>query len=388
MGLFSKNKETCSICGANVGFGSKPLSNGYICKQCRAKISPYLNYYTRLTADEMRDHLKYREDNFANLRKFNPTKILLAPRTEDDEIDGPRVFLDENRREFLFSVDNNYMKRNSDLFEYSDFRSFSYSVFSDNPYRVFSITVKAYSKASKSIIEENCEWTFCASEEYESNPEASPEYKDFLTEILDTERIFNSMSETSSGASSNSPVNIHCPHCGALANANGKTANCTFCGSTFINPLFESENVSTVCANCGRTLEKFDNSKKFAFCPYCGGNVYSNTGMSHVSSQLASGINSINKSSSSNEPNLYISFKTVNSSVGMVTRIVSTGVKDTYVDGQTLSFHLAQGHQTIILKIGRKNYSRDIVIPSNNSPVRIYASYNGRAQISIDQPPF
>ena len=89
----------------------------------------------------------------------------------------------------------------------------------------------------------------------------------------------------------------------------------------------------------------------------------------------------------SDEPNLYISFNTTDPSVGMVTRIVSTGVKNTYINGQTLSFHLAQGSQTIVLKIGSRNYNRNIVIPPDHSPVRIYASYNGRAHITIDQPP-
>ena len=87
-----------------------------------------------------------------------------------------------------------------------------------------------------------------------------------------------------------------------------------------------------------------------------------------------------------NGANLYITYNTINSNVGMVTRIVSDGTKHTYSNGQTFAFRLAPGCQTIILKIGKKNYSRDIVIHPSNSPVRIYASYNGRAQISIDQP--
>ena len=90
----------------------------------------------------------------------------------------------------------------------------------------------------------------------------------------------------------------------------------------------------------------------------------------------------------SKDPNLYISYRTTNPDVLMVTRIVSSGIKHTYVNGQEIPFRLLQGPQTIILKIGRKNYSREIVIHPSNSPVRIYASYNGRAQISIDQPAY
>ena len=124
------------------------------------------------------------------------------------------------------------------------------------------------------------------------------------------------------------------------------------------------------CPSCGASMQ-YDDSREFMFCPYC-------------SAKVSRG--SVFSQPQSDGPNLFISFNSNNSAVGMVTRIVSTGTKNTYINGQTLSFHLPQGPQTIILKIGKKNYSRNIIIPPDNSPVRIYASFNGRAQITIDQP--
>lgn len=132
------------------------------------------------------------------------------------------------------------------------------------------------------------------------------------------------------------------------------------------------------CPNCGATMQ-FETTMDSMFCPFCGGMVTNVTNATEYQFDYQD-------TPSLNEPNLYISYNTIDPSVGMVTRIVSTGVKNTYINGQTLSFHLAQGPQTVVLKIGSKNYNRDIVIPSDNSPVRIYASYNGRAQIAIDQP--
>lgn len=126
------------------------------------------------------------------------------------------------------------------------------------------------------------------------------------------------------------------------------------------------------CPSCGSRIQ-FEDTMDSMYCPFCGVMVTNDT-------------YDYQDNSNSNEPNLYISFNSTDRSVGMVTRIVSTGVKNTYISGQTLSFHLPQGQQTIVLKIGRINYNRNIVIPSDNSPVRIYASYNGRAHISIDQP--
>ena len=129
--------------------------------------------------------------------------------------------------------------------------------------------------------------------------------------------------------------------------------------------------VDMMCPNCRAKLQ-FDDSKEVGFCPYCGGKI--NRSFSHMQS-------------GADQPNVFISYSSINPAVGMVTRIVSTGVKNTYANGQTMSFRLAPGPQTIVLKIGRKNYARNIVVPSDNTPVRIYASFDGRAQIAIDQPP-
>lgn len=143
--------------------------------------------------------------------------------------------------------------------------------------------------------------------------------------------------------------------------------------------------INMKCPSCGATMQ-FDNSRAFMFCSYCGSKIANIAEQINVYQQVDVSGTVYHVQDRSNEPNLYISYNTNNPAVGMITRIVSTGVKNTYINGQTLSFHLAQGRQTIVLKIGRKNYDRDIVIHPSNNPVRIYASFNGRAQISIDQP--
>lgn len=143
--------------------------------------------------------------------------------------------------------------------------------------------------------------------------------------------------------------------------------------------------INMKCPSCGASMQ-FDNTKEFMFCQYCGGKIANIAEQVNINQQVNVTGTVIHVQDRTNEPNLFITYNTINPSVGMVTRIVSSGVKNTYVNGQTLSFHLNQGQETIIIKIGKKNYSRSIVIPQDNSPVRIYASFNGRAQIAIDQP--
>lgn len=142
---------------------------------------------------------------------------------------------------------------------------------------------------------------------------------------------------------------------------------------------------NVICTSCGARVPII-NTSGIVFCQFCGNK---NTVVTPKGNNYQQVNNSVSANTVPNKtagPNLFITYNTVDPRVGMITRIVSTGVKNTYANGTTLSFCLPQGHQTIVLKIGRINYNRNIVIPSNNSPVKIYASYNGRAQISIDQP--
>ncbi|GEM_PF-1143102 len=133
--------------------------------------------------------------------------------------------------------------------------------------------------------------------------------------------------------------------------------------------------IKMICPRCGASLE-IDDRQEIMTCKYCG----------YQQANLSEKVEVTHKIDRSNDPNLYISFNTSNPSVQMVTRIVSTGQKNTYVNGQSMSFHLPAGRHEIILKIGKKNYSRTIVIPEDNQPVRISASFSGRANIGIDQP--
>lgn len=142
--------------------------------------------------------------------------------------------------------------------------------------------------------------------------------------------------------------------------------------------------VNVMCPYCKNTT-KYDETQEYMFCPSCGGRITFDS-KPECDEQMIKSNMPITTQDQVEKPNLIISYNTTNSAIGMVTRIVSTGVKNQYGNGQSISFHLNPGQQQIILKIGAKNYARDIVIPKDNTLVRVYASFNGRAQISIDQP--
>lgn len=144
--------------------------------------------------------------------------------------------------------------------------------------------------------------------------------------------------------------------------------------------------VQLQCPQCGAPME-VDDQQEQVFCSFCGTRIANLKEKLEVTQNVNVSGTVRHVMDRSNEPNLYISYATANSSVVMVVRIVDTGTKNTYFNGQTQTYHLSQGRHDIVLKIGRKNYDRTIFIPADNTPVRINAAYNGRnAEITIDQP--
>lgn len=141
--------------------------------------------------------------------------------------------------------------------------------------------------------------------------------------------------------------------------------------------------IRTVCPYCG-TILNFDNTMSYMICHRCGSRITMSQQNPAVQ-QNVSGLVPTQPGASVN-PNLIISYMSISPTVGLVVRIVSTGERRYCISGQTMSFQLLPGNHRIILKIGKKNYARDIYVPAYNAPVRISAGWNGRGQITVDQP--
>ena len=76
MGFFDKmfEKKECAICGTELGLlGKTKINEGYLCKECAGKLSPYFHGYRSSTADDIREQLAYRE---ASLRSIPRARFL------------------------------------------------------------------------------------------------------------------------------------------------------------------------------------------------------------------------------------------------------------------------------------------------------------------------
>lgn len=145
--------------------------------------------------------------------------------------------------------------------------------------------------------------------------------------------------------------------------------------------------VKMVCPQCGAPMEA-GYAGDFFFCRYCGARIMNTTQKYSVTQNINVGGTVIHKFDNTGKPNLCINYSSKSQDVGMKVRIVSTNEKSFFVNGQSISFRLPCGEQKIVLKIGKINYNRTLYMPENNDLVTIYASWNGRAHIKIDQPAY
>ena len=125
--------------------------------------------------------------------------------------------------------------------------------------------------------------------------------------------------------------------------------------------------VKLQCPQCRAQME-IDDQQEHIFCSFCGTKIANLREKVEITQNVNVSGTVRHVMDRSNEPNLYISYATANSSVVMVVRIVDTGTKNTYFNGQTQTYHLSPGRHDIVLKIGRKNYDRTVFIPADNAP--------------------
>ena len=71
MGLF--DKKYCDVCGEKIRFlGNRKLEDGNLCKDCAEKLSPWFSDRRKSTVEDIKAQLRYREENRAVVRSFQP----------------------------------------------------------------------------------------------------------------------------------------------------------------------------------------------------------------------------------------------------------------------------------------------------------------------------
>lgn len=116
MGLFSKKE--CSICGDKSGLlSNRRLADGNLCKECRARLSPFYDVTNKDTVAFIAAQLQYREQNLAELDRFRPTTAVGG---------AGKVFIDMQMGKFTLASEDELRNGNPDLFDLSGFRGCSF----------------------------------------------------------------------------------------------------------------------------------------------------------------------------------------------------------------------------------------------------------------------
>ena len=110
MALFGKlfEKKNCGICGKELGmFGKTKLADGYLCRDCDDKLSPFFTGRRSSSIEDIRTQLAYRERNAAELASFAPTTTI--------DGGGKKIYLDETGGRLVLSGSSSWRNENPDL---------------------------------------------------------------------------------------------------------------------------------------------------------------------------------------------------------------------------------------------------------------------------------
>ena len=124
MALFGNlfEKKNCAICGKELGvFGKTKISEGYLCKDCAGKLSPYFHGYSSATVEDIRAQLSYREANKADVSAFRVTRTLG---------NNTKVYLDEDQSKVIITnaQPSGWAQRNPDVLDFSQITGCNYNV--------------------------------------------------------------------------------------------------------------------------------------------------------------------------------------------------------------------------------------------------------------------
>ena len=112
MGLFDAIKNAvaekeCSICGGEAGrVFAKKLEDGFLCKECCSKLSPWFSDRRSSTVAQIQAQLDYREANKEAVANFNVTKTLNA---------HYKILLDEDAGNFIITNASKWRDENPDV---------------------------------------------------------------------------------------------------------------------------------------------------------------------------------------------------------------------------------------------------------------------------------
>lgn len=116
MGLFEKKE--CSLCGGKCNpLTRKKISDGYLCSDCKKKLSSLTDSWKTRSISDVKAHLAAREENKQKYARFNASAVAGG---KDSSLNA-----DFQNGWFIFAVPNeDYRSGNPEIFEFSQLQDF------------------------------------------------------------------------------------------------------------------------------------------------------------------------------------------------------------------------------------------------------------------------
>ena len=106
-------EAVCSLCGQQLSrYGNKMLKDGVLCRNCAKLASPWLSSedYKKLSIEDMKKHMAYREANREKLEHFLSEKVVEGKYS---------LYLDETNGQFMISKRKDPIKANTDVIPFA-----------------------------------------------------------------------------------------------------------------------------------------------------------------------------------------------------------------------------------------------------------------------------
>lgn len=106
-------KKSCAVCGRKASIWTRiRIKDGFLCSACCKKCSEHLEHFHRFSSADIKEHLKYREENKHSdrLKNFSPTISL-------GEYEILRI--DEKNGSWLLKTEKRFNNENPDIFKLS-----------------------------------------------------------------------------------------------------------------------------------------------------------------------------------------------------------------------------------------------------------------------------
>ena len=121
MGLFSK--KYCEFCGEKLGlFGNTTLKDGYMCKNCARKVSPWYSVGKSNTVADLYEHFMYRDENKQKVEDFRVGAVLG---------ENTKIYVDTDAGKIMVTSSSDFAKSNPDVIDLADVTSAAYEIKED-----------------------------------------------------------------------------------------------------------------------------------------------------------------------------------------------------------------------------------------------------------------